>query len=249
MSLHLKPERTQIVYEIQSMKFSPKFNIQTAALGLALLLGVHTLWVLAAELLRRDVGPRFPAPIQTQDINSMRLGSELAAWIGFVRGDLWAERVLVDAINFIGDQDIPTKLKLFTPSDTERVRKAAEYALSSKPLNSQVWLIFSILSSAVDTQHKIANEQMKMSYYTGPNDKAVIGHRLKSVMRLRMLDDLDVREAVRREIRTILLRAPELRPAVTAAYHEAQPRDREFIETTVSATDPKFVAVLRAAQP
>ncbi len=89
---------------------------------------------------------------------------------------------------------------------------------------------------------------MKMSYYTGPNDKAVIDRRLRSAVRFQALDDADLREVVRREIRTILLRVPELRPAITAAYGAANANDRAFIEATVAATDPNFAASLRAGR-
>jgi hypothetical protein len=89
---------------------------------------------------------------------------------------------------------------------------------------------------------------LKMSYYTGPNDKAVMAHRLKSVVRFQALDDPDLREAVRREIRTILLRVPELRSTIVAAYAEAQPQDRDFIEAAAAATDPNFAMTLRATR-
>jgi hypothetical protein len=228
------------------MPFSPKFNIQSAALLLALLLGIYALWVFVAEIARPGLAATtaFPVSIDPQDLNSKRLTAEIAASIAFVRGDLWSERVLVDAANVITDHDMPAKS--LTTEDIEAIRKAAERALSSRPLDSRVWLVLAALSSDPAGQHERATQQLKMSYYTGPNDKAVIGHRLNFVMNSHALGDADLREVVRREMRTILLRAPDLRPAITAAYRNAQPQDREFIEATVSATDPSFVATLRA---
>jgi hypothetical protein len=231
------------------MPLSSKFNIPIAALVLALLVGIHTLWVLAAEIARPGLalGSTFPTQVPPQDINSDRLTTEIAASIGLVRGDLWSDRVLVDAANVIGDQDAPATS--FTAKDAETVQTAAERALSLRPLDSRVWLVLAALSSSRVGQHDRANRQLKMSYYTGPNDKAVIGHRLEFVMKSHALDDADVRELIRREIRTILLRAPELRPAIAAAYRKAQPQDRKFIEATVSATDPNSVAILQAGRP
>jgi hypothetical protein len=227
------------------MPFHLKFTLQGASLTLALLLSIHALWILVAELVRPWFGPEtmFPATVSATDINSMRLAANVA---GFLRSDLWTERVLVDAANVLGEQ--PTAANLLTQQNAEAVRTAAERALSNSPLNSRVWLVLATLSSQVARQHEMANEQLKMSYYTGPNDKAVMGHRLKFAVRSQALENADLREVVRREIRTILLRAPELRPAITAAYREARPSDREFIATTVSATDPTFAATLRTVR-
>jgi len=231
------------------MPFSPKFNTKNAALALALLLGIYALWMFVAEFARPGLAleSAFPVSIARQDLNAKRLTADIAASIAFVRGDLWSERVLVDAANVIGDQDATAKS--LTTEDLETVRTAAERALSSRPLDPRVWLILAALSSGRVGQHERANQQLKMSYYTGPNDKAVIPHRLKFVMNSHALDDADLRELVRREMRTILLRAPELRPAIAAAYRKAQPQDREFIEATVSTTDPSFAAKLRAERP
>lgn len=230
------------------MSFSSQIRIPNAALTLALLLGIHSLWVLAAELMRPGFAleSAFPPRVLPQDINSKRLTANIAASIGFVRGDLWSERVLVDAANVIGDQASPTNS---LPTDgTEAVRIAAQRALSSRPIDSRIWLVLATISSSRSEQHERANQQLKMSYYTGPNDKTVIGYRLKFAMDSHALDNADLREAVRREIRTILLRASDMRSAIVSAYRKAQPQDRQFIESIVAATDPNFVATLRTAQ-
>jgi hypothetical protein len=231
------------------MPFSPKFNTKNAALVFALLLGIYAVWMLAAEFARPGLAfeSSFPVSVVRQDLNYERLTADIAASIASVRGDLWSERALVDAGNVIGDHDTPAKS--LSTEDAEAVRYAAVRALSSRPLDSRIWLVLAALSSERTGDHEKANQQLKMSYYTGPNDKAVIGHRLNFVVNSNALDDEDLREMVRREVRTILLRAPELRPAIVAAYHKARPQDREFIEATVSATDPSFVATLRAKQP
>jgi hypothetical protein len=230
------------------MLFPPKTHLDSAALALALLLGIYSLWVLSAEFVRSGLAlePTFPTSISPQDINSKRLAANIAASIGLIRGDLWSERALVDAASVIEDPGTPTTVLTAEAAASERA--AAERALSWKPIDSRVWLVLAAISSDRAGQHERANQQLKMSYYTGPNDKAIIGHRLKLVMISRALDDIDLRELVRREIRTILLRAPTIRPAIVAAYRKAQPPDREFIEKTVAAIDPGFVATLRAGQ-
>lgn len=218
------------------MSLSSRFQIRSVALGLALLLGAHSLWVLAAELQRPGYALQsdFPPKIPAEELNSKRLSASIAASIGLVRGDLWSERVLVDAANILADQ---------TPSSSFS-SDSAQRALSSRPIDTRVWLLLAALSS--DRSPERARQQLKMSYYTGPNDKAVIGYRFAFATQSRMLDDPDLREAMRREVRTILLRAPDLRSAIIAGYRKAQPKDREFIEKTVGAIDSDFVAALRS---
>jgi len=227
------------------MSLSPKFDIRSAALLFAALLSVHTLWVLGSELIRPKLGPetKFPAPVAPEDIDSLRTTSLLAASFGLIRGDLWSVRALVDAANVLGGQDAPEKI--LTQPQVDGVRAAAERALSLKPLDSRVWLILAALSS----QDVLAKEQLKLSYYTGPNDRRVMAYRLKFATLPNALESREVREAVRREIRTILIRAPELKPIIAAAYAGAKSEGRQFIEMIVLEFDPSFMTTLNALRP
>jgi hypothetical protein len=153
---------------------------------------------------------------------------------------------LIDAAGIISDQNV--SMSSPTERSSDALRTAAIRALSLRPLDSRIWLVLALITSESSLQSGRAKEQIKMSYYTGPNDKAVMDPRLKAVVRLHALDDPDVRELVQREIRTILLRAPELRPSIISAYAKANEGERAFIEATVSATDPSFVGLLRAGQ-
>jgi hypothetical protein len=219
-----------------------KLQIRSVALGLALFLAIYSLWALVAEIQRPGYAlqPNFPPKIAAEEVSSKRLSANVAASIGLVRGDLWADRVLVDAANVLADQ-APAS---FGTDAREAVQGAAQRALLARPIDSRVWLILAALSA--DRSPERASQQLKMSYYTGPNDKAVIGYRLAFAAQSRMLDDPDLREAMRREIRTILLRAPDLRPVIVAGYRKAQPKDREFIEKTAGAIDGNFAATLRS---
>jgi hypothetical protein len=67
---------------------------------------------------------------------------------------------------------------------------------------------------------------------------------LKLAAQSQAMDNAELREAVRREIRTILLRAADLRPAIVAAYGEGSPEGKQLIEKSVSEVDPAFAASL-----
>lgn len=229
------------------MPMQRKLNLRTCGLALAILLALYSVWFLAAEVIRPPLGPefRFPAAIPNSKIESIRLAAGRAAALGVIRGDLWAECVLVDASTILNEYISPDDA---LPQKTaQEIRVMAERAVADAPLSSSVWLVLGTLTYRAVPQ-QLASEQLKMSYYTGPNDKAAMGRRLALVARFQTIDDPDLRNAVRREIRTILLRAPDLRPAVVNAYRDAQPEARKFIDATVSEVDPTFLATLRGAR-
>ncbi len=103
--------------------------------------------MLVPELVRPgfDADTKFPMVIPARDINSFRFSTNTAAAIGFVRGDLWSERVLVDAASIVRDPDVSaSSLK---PQSLNDVRAAAEQALSLRPLDSRIWLVLATITS------------------------------------------------------------------------------------------------------
>ena len=217
-----------------------KIDLRTCGLVLGVLLALYSVWFLAAEVFRPRLGPefRFPAAIPNSRIEPIRSAARLAAALGIVRGDLWAERVLLDAAKILDERVSPDDA--LPQKQSEEIRVIAERAMADAPLSSPVWLVLATLTYNTGSQ-QLASEQLKMSYYTGPNDRAVLGRRLALVARFQTINDPDLRNAVRREIRTILLRAPDLRQSVISAYRYAQPEARKFIEATVSDVDPTFL--------
>jgi hypothetical protein len=222
------------------MPMQTKIDLRTCGLVLGVLLALYSVWFLAAEVFRPSLEPefRFPAAIPNSRIEPIRSAARLAAALGIVRGDLWAERVLLDAAKILDERLSPDDA--LPQKQSEEIRVIAERAMADAPLSSPVWLVLATLTYNTGSQ-QLASEQLKMSYYTGPNDRAVLGRRLALVARFQTINDPDLRNAVRREIRTILLRAPDLRQSVISAYRYAQPEARKFIEATVSEVDPTFL--------
>ena len=224
-----------------------KLDLRSCGLTLGGLLALYSAWFLAAESFRPSVGPefRFPAKMPNSKIDVIRSGAGRAATLAIVRGDLWVELALIDAAKIINEQVSPDDA--LPQEQAEKTRATAQRALANAPLASPVWLVLASLTYKSGPQ-SLAYEQLKMSYYTGPNDKALMDRRLGFVARFQTIDDPDLRNAVRREIRTILLRAPNLRPVLIDAYRNAQSEIRKFIETTVSEIDPTFLTTLRQSQ-
>jgi len=90
---------------------------------------------------------------------------------------------------------------------------------------------------------------LKMSYYTGPNAVGLIPTRLLIATRSAAIADPELQDLVSREIRTIVTRRPDLRPALFAAYREAVPEGRRFIESKVGELDRNLSASIRSSVP
>ena len=222
-----------------------KFDLRSGGLLFACVLAVYSIWLLATELIRPGLKPELLLATAAQNSMMGSARSSIAASLGMVRGDLWAERAFIDAARVLGDRSPPNAA--LPQEEASAIRAAAERAAANAPLSPLVWLILATLTYEADPGLQIAREQLKMSYYTGPNDKGIMDRRLRFAARSRAVDDPDLRNAIRREIRTILLRAPDLRPALVSAYRGALPDARRFIEATVSEVDPRFLFDLRRA--
>ena len=85
-----------------------------------------------------------------------------------------------------------------------------------------------------------------MSYYTGLNELHLIPLRLFTATHSNALSDNDLQQLVQRDVRMILTRWPELRPALAVAYKDAEPEAKQFLEGAVAETDPSFLQTMRA---
>jgi hypothetical protein len=57
---------------------------------------------------------------------------------------------------------------------------------------------------------------------------------------------MSCRTSVKREIRLVATRRPDLTPALRAAYHDALPQGRRFIEQALEGLDPSLLAKIRS---
>src|SRR5262249_13376812 len=89
-------------------------------------------------------------------------------------------------------------------------------------------------------------EALRMSFYTGPNELDVIPMRLSVSLGPGMLIDTDMERLVRHDILTVLTHAPDLRPALIAAYQAASPEGQRFLAQAVEEIEPEFAPDLRS---
>jgi hypothetical protein len=233
ISLHLKT-RSRTAFRLAAMVF-------------AVLLAAEALWILSADALRPRLAS-FPAGAAAAAVTpSERDKAQMAAKIGLVRGDLWADYAMTLV------PQLPQEIVKGGPGaparQAELARTAAERAASLAPHDSRIWLLLAAVASQLDRGGRQGDDALRMSYYTGPNELALIPTRLSIAARSSSIGDAELQVLVGQEIRTILTRKPDLKPWIVVAYRNASPEGRAFIESTVGALDPVLLATLRAALP
>jgi hypothetical protein len=217
-----------------------------AKLGAAIfaaILGLAATWLLLVELVRPTLSV-LPIDGSAAKAGIAPVGTAaIAAWIGLIRGSLWADYAEALAPNLSGAStgwDSPAMLAALNSA-----RAAAVRAVNLAPHESRAWLLIAA-ADVFDSRRNVAGP-LKMSYYTGPNELSLIPLRIATTMRSAAIAEPEVQVLAAGEIRTIITRKPDLKRFLIAAYRNALPEGRRFIEGQVNELDPALLTSLRAA--
>jgi hypothetical protein len=204
-----------------------------------LLLGAASLWILLAQFSSPGIRGLPTSPGEAAVAAQHRGEALWAARATVVRGDLWAEAAFTYANLEWLDSAQPLGEAL------DQARATATRAISLMPGNSGVWLMLADLSSRFRWESPSPTECLKMSYYTGPHEEALIPLRLMIVARLDPSADPVLADLFRRELQTVMMDRTALRPAIVAAYQQATSQAQRLIEDVAAATDPALKQTLR----
>ena len=210
----------------------------------AIALGIAGAWTFVSELASP---PRIGLPSEQNNFAAklQRPRSALAARVGLVRGDLWAELFLSFANSIIGQSG-----RDFGAIETlNEALPAAERALTYAPYRSDVWLLLAAMSEKYELQTPNSAAVLMMSYYTAPYSLDLTPLRLSMATRGNALRDADLRQFVEQDLQMIFAGQPELRPAVIAAYATASIEGKHLIESVAEQADPSFLASLQKQTP
>ena len=208
------------------------------AWGLASLAG----WILAAEALRPAIA--FTTDAQSAVANyAQRDAAITAARVGVVRGDLWSEAAFAYG-GTLWNQGKATPNAGMPPFN--RTQELTERAIAHAPHDSRLWLLLAVNYFRFDWLNERAAAALRMSYYTGSSLMTVVPQRMVLAMQSRALQDGDFQDLVRHDIRIALAHKPELMSALSAAYDNAPPSGREFMERTLAEFDPSALATVRS---
>jgi hypothetical protein len=203
------------------------FRFRVNVMIFAGVLGLQATWLLAAELIRPTLS--FAA---------------VAASIGWVRGDLWADSAVALSSGLATKIEGESASQMGEP--TEQAWAAAERAAKLAPHDARVWLLLAALDSRLDWITRKVSGPLKMSYYTGPNELALTPLRIRIATSSDSITDAEIQNLVAGEIRTIILRQQNLKPSIVAAYRDASPEGKRFIEAAIGDLDKGFLATIRA---
>jgi hypothetical protein len=208
-------------------------------LGLSLygvILGAASLWLLLAELPRTSVTV-LPASREAAATAAAQRGDALwSARVGRVRGELWVESSFTFA-----DLEWAASASAHL---LDEAKASATRAVRLSPANSSVWLLLADLASRYRWEAPKPIETIKMAYYSGPHEDALIPLRLIMSARLDDGTDPEFDLLFRSDIETILTSRPNLRPAVVSAYNQATPQARHLIQDAASQIDSAFAQSL-----
>lgn len=136
-----------------------------------------------------------------------------AAEVGVVRSELWL-------------RDGWSELQ----ASPETAEAAFTRALRFSPMDAGAWFGLASATGRFDWLNPTASRALKMSYYTGFNRRDLIAPRLMLLVQIDTTRDVELGDLLRRQIRLILTRAPELKPAIGQAYRAAVDVNRRIIE-------------------
>jgi hypothetical protein len=208
-------------------------------------------WFAIATIFAETLTPKtryFSTELAPPDPISQGSLADRAAVAAPLRGDLLAGIAMARAAaSAPGPGNGPATPEML--ATRERALGYARQSLSFAPHSSSVWLLLGMLESPNFTrlgenQRSVA-EALKMSYLTSRADVNLIPARLAIVATLPAIADAELKSLASGDIRLILTRRPDLKPALTGAYRQGTADGRAYIDDVVRSIDPGFAASLR----
>jgi hypothetical protein len=221
------------------MNVSHGFRIATLLMALAL--G----WFAFATILAETITPKarhFSQDLALRDPLSSGSRVDWAAAAAPLRGDLLAEVAMARAAPALAPSKIQASPEIIAAR--ESALAYARQSLLLAPHLSSMWLLVAMLGNQGQTRGSVA-EALKMSYLTAPADANLIPTRLAIISASAAMTDIDLKNLARGDIRLILTRRPDLKPAIINAYRRGSTDGKIYLDEVVRLLDPGFSAALR----
>jgi hypothetical protein len=229
------------------MALQSQLSLRIVLWSFAALLVVQAIWLLSVEIVRPQL-PYFPADRASALMaQSKRTQAGLAAILGGARGELWVDDAVALAAGPISA--ISGGRSTDEPGILERAEAAALRGARLSPHDSRAWLLLASTAQQLKRPDRVIAADLKMSYYTGPSEAALMPLRSRIATRVDLGGDDELQVLVGQDLRTMVLRRPELKPDIVAAYAQASPAGKHLIETTIAPLDPALLSTIRGQQP
>jgi hypothetical protein len=219
----------------------PIWKFRLLALVIVVLAGGLSISNVVAELLRPAALP-LPSRTSVAPTSDQISSADQASTVAPFRSDLKAEYGLA-----LAGRTLKTEYTGRNQSD-DQARRAVGDVLKNGPHDSRMWLVLALLQARSNLGDPRIAESLRMSYLTGPNRADLIPTRLDAVTLGQSLNDPDLKELARGDVRIILTQFPDLRQALVSDYVLGSSIGKPFLEESVRTFDPKFVDSLRSAK-
>jgi hypothetical protein len=214
-------------------------RFRAGLLALSCILGLYALWQLTADVIH-PAAPYFLSDVAPDDAGRAPAAA-IAAEIAQIRGDFWFDDALLAwfaTADGNGTQPSPA---------LDDARAAAVRSVRLAPHDARAWLLLAFIDSQLGQEPHQGIEALKMSYYTGPSDRALIALRMKLAVQSAAITDPDFQSLVSGEVLSAV-RQPTLHSALVSSYRQASPDGKRFLESAVSALDPGLVTKMQAGE-
>lgn len=222
-------------------------SIRIYAGAFAIVLGLQSVWLLAAEITRPAL-PFFPINGAEAKATAIHYSAAAAAaHIGWPRGDLWADYAMTANAALLGDIEdgvIPS-----TNRQSEGASSTTETAAALAPSDARAWLLLASADMQSASKDGKALAQLKMSYYTSPYNEHLFPLRIQIVARSAIPFNDELRSFIEYELGMIIRHKPGLKRSIASAFRVASPAGRHFLETSIGTLDPNFLTELQTAKP
>jgi hypothetical protein len=220
----------------------PIWKFRLLSLVIVVFVGLFSITSLVAELVRSTTLPILSGDSKTPSSQAL-FAAELASTIAPFRTDLRASYATALAGKALRPNESGAQ-----PADNEAAQKAAKSALKFGPHDSRMWLLLAQLQAQKNPGDGLVTEALKMSYLTGPNRAELIPARLEMVTLNNALNDPDLTELARSDVRAMLTQYNNQRPMLAKDYVRASTTGKKFLEDSVRMLDPAFVDSLKNAK-
>jgi hypothetical protein len=219
----------------------PIWKFRLLALLMLAFVGGVSIANLAADFLRPAPSP-FPSRTSKAPTPDQISSAGRAAAIAPFRSDLNVDYALA-----LASQTLKSEYTGQAPSD-ESAKNAIKSALKMGPHDSGMWLALALLQARSDLGDSLVVEALKMSYLTSPNNAELVPVRLDAVTLGNTLNDAELKELARGDVRAILTQFPDQHQALVSDYVRGSSIGKAFLEESVRMFDPKFADSLLSAK-
>lgn len=202
-----------------------------AVLALTIAAGLFGVWLLIGEAVSISLS-RQQADAASAPSGAVRSLVETGTALAIGRKDLPEALVKIDMNRLAAASDDPQAI------DIDAARRAATDGLGIAPLDSYLWLSLARLSVLQKRDDQQVRDILTMSYLTGPNNAGLMYPRLQLVFGLPTPPDGILRDAARRELRTLANLDEDFKARAADVYRHASDAGRDALRGLLDEVEP-----------